>query len=54
VLGLKSRVLARGRAVFNLPDAMRLYRCKSLEEVWEISFKIGMLGQYGLDESEPK
>ena len=30
-------------------DAMRLFREKSLQEIQEIAFEIGMLGQYGLD-----
>jgi len=36
-------------AVFYLLDAMRLFRGKSLEEIREITFEIGVLGQYGLD-----
>lgn len=31
-------------------DALRLFRGKSLEEVREIAFEIGMLGQHGRDE----
>ncbi|OPY49301.1 MAG: hypothetical protein A4E48_02310 [Methanosaeta sp. PtaU1.Bin060] len=34
--------------------ARRLFRGKSLEEVRKIAFEIGMLGQHGRDESEPK
>jgi len=41
-------------AVFYLLDALRLFRGKSLEEIREISFEIGMLGQYGLDINDPK
>jgi hypothetical protein len=29
--------------------ALRLFRGKSLEEIREISFEIGMLGRHGLD-----
>ena len=36
-------------AVFSLLDAMRLFRGKSLQEIQEITFEIGMLGKYGLD-----
>jgi hypothetical protein len=36
-------------AVFYLLDAMRLFRGKSLQEIQEITFEIGMLGKYGLD-----
>ena len=53
VRGLKSRG-PRMDAVFYLLDAMRLFRGKSLEEVREIAFEIGMLGQYGLDINDPK
>jgi hypothetical protein len=35
-------------------DAMRLFREKSLQEIQEIAFEIGMLGQYGLDINHPK
>jgi tetratricopeptide (TPR) repeat protein len=41
-------------AVFYLLDAMRLFREKSLQEVQEITFEIGMLGQYGLDINDPQ
>ena len=40
--------------VFYLLDAMRLIRGRPLEEVREIAFEIGMLGQYGLDINDPK
>jgi len=36
-------------AVFYLLDALRLFRGKSIDEVREITFEIGMLGQHGLD-----
>lgn len=41
-------------AVFYLLDAMRLFRGKSLEEIREITFEIGMLGRHGLDINDPK
>jgi hypothetical protein len=41
-------------AVFYLLDAMRLFSGKSLEEVREIAFEIGMLGQHGLDINDPQ
>jgi hypothetical protein len=41
-------------AVFYLLDALRLFRGKLLQEVREISFEIGMLGQCGLDINDPK
>jgi len=41
-------------AVFYLLDAMRLFRGRPLEEVREIAFEIGMLGQHGLDINDPK
>ena len=50
---LKSRG-PRMDAVFYLLDATRLFRGKSLEEVREIAFEIGMLGQYGLDINDPR
>jgi tetratricopeptide (TPR) repeat protein len=53
VRGLKSRG-PRMDAVFYLLDAMRLFRGKSLEEVREIAFEIGMQGQYGLDINDPQ
>jgi hypothetical protein len=34
-------------AVFYLLDAMRLFRGKSLQEIQEITFEIGMLEMYG-------
>jgi len=34
-------------AVFYLLDAMQLFRGKSLQEIKEIAFEIGMLGKYG-------
>lgn len=37
--------------VFYLLDAMRLLSGKSLEEIRENTFKIGMLEQYGQDEA---
>ncbi|MBN1236657.1 MAG: tetratricopeptide repeat protein [Methanotrichaceae archaeon] len=52
VRGLKSRGL-RMDAVFYLLDAMRLFAGKSLQEVREIAFEIGMLGQHGLDINDP-
>ena len=36
-------------AVFYLLDAQHLFRRKSLEEIREISFEIGMLGRHGMD-----
>jgi hypothetical protein len=41
-------------AVFYLLDAMRLFRGKSLPEIQEITFEIGMLDKYGLDINDPK
>jgi tetratricopeptide (TPR) repeat protein len=41
-------------AVFYLLDAMRLFSGKSLDEVREITFEIGLQGQYGLDINDPK
>ena len=41
-------------AVFYLLDAMRLFRGKSLEEIREITFEIGILGKYRRDESDPQ
>jgi hypothetical protein len=41
-------------AVFYLLDAMRLFRGKSLQEIQEITFEIGMLGKYGLDINNPQ
>ena len=41
-------------AVFYQLDAMRLFWGKLLEEVREIAFDIGMLGNYGLDINDPK
>jgi len=41
-------------AVFYLLDAMQLFRGKSLEEIREIAFEIGMLGRQGLDINDPK
>ncbi|MDD2755343.1 MAG: tetratricopeptide repeat protein [Methanothrix sp.] len=40
-------------AVFYLLGALRLFRGKSLDEVREIAFEIGMLGQNGLDINDP-
>jgi hypothetical protein len=40
-------------AVFYLLDALRLFRGKSLQEIREITFEIGMLGRYGLDINDP-
>ena len=37
------------RWVFYLLDALRLFRDKSLQEIQEITFEIGMLGKYWLD-----
>jgi hypothetical protein len=53
VRGLASRGLFMD-AVFYLLDAMRLFRGRPLEEVREIAFEIGMLGQHGLDINDPK
>jgi len=53
VRGLKSRGL-RMDAVFHLLDAMRPFSSKSQEEIREIAFEIGMLGQYGLDINNPR
>ncbi len=33
---------------------MRLFRGKSLPEIQEITFEIGMLGKYGLDINDPQ
>jgi tetratricopeptide (TPR) repeat protein len=41
-------------AVFYLLDAMRLFRGRSLQEIQEITFEIGMLGKYGLDINDPQ
>jgi hypothetical protein len=41
-------------AVFHLLDAMRPFSSKSQEEIREIAFEIGMLGQYGLDINNPR
>jgi len=41
-------------AVFYLLDALRLFRGKSLQEIQEITFEIGMLGKYGLDINDPQ
>jgi hypothetical protein len=41
-------------AVFYLLDALRLFKGKSMEEIREIAFEIGMLGQYGLDINDPR
>jgi tetratricopeptide (TPR) repeat protein len=41
-------------AVFYLLDAMRLFRGKSLPEIQEITFEIGILGKYGLDINDPQ
>ena len=41
-------------AVFYLLDALRLFRGKSLEEIREITFVIGMLGRHGLDINDSK
>ena len=41
-------------AVFYLLDAMRLFRGKSLPEVQEITFEIGILGKYWLDINDPQ
>jgi hypothetical protein len=41
-------------AVFYLLDAMRLFRGKSLQEIQEITFEIGILGKYGLDINDPQ
>ncbi len=53
VRGLKARG-PRMDAVFYLLDALRLFRGKSLEEVREVAFEIGMLGQYGGTRSTPR
>ena len=45
----------RGRtAVISLLDALRLFRGKSLHEVQEITFEIGMLGQHAQDITTPQ
>jgi hypothetical protein len=41
-------------AVSYLLDAMRLFRGKSLQEIQEITFEIGILGKYGLDINDPQ
>jgi len=43
----------RKDAIFRLLDALRLFRGKSLEEIEEIAFEVGMLGKYGLDIKHP-
>jgi tetratricopeptide (TPR) repeat protein len=53
VRGLKARG-PRMDAVFYLLDAMRLFRGRSLQEIQEITFEIGMLGKYGLDINDPQ
>jgi len=53
VRGLKARG-PRMDAVFYLLDALRLFRGKSLQEIQEITFEIGMLGKYGLDINDPQ
>jgi hypothetical protein len=40
-------------AVFYLRDAMRLFSGKTLDEVREVTFEIGLQGQYGLDINDP-
>jgi hypothetical protein len=51
--GLKAKG-PRMDAVFYLLGAMRLFQGKSLEEIKEITFEIGMLGKYGLDINDPQ
>ncbi len=41
-------------AVFYLLGALHLFRGKSLDEVREIAFEIGMLGQHGLNINDPQ
>jgi len=41
-------------AVFYLLDAMRLFSGKTLDEVREVAFEIGLQGQYSLDINDPK
>ena len=41
-------------AVFYMLDALRLFRGKSLQEIQEITFEIGMLGKYGLNINDPQ
>jgi hypothetical protein len=41
-------------AVFYLLDALRLFRGKSLQEIQDIIFEIGMLSKYELDINDPK
>ena len=53
VRGLKARG-PRMDAVFYLLDAIRRFSGKSLDEVREVAFDIGMLGQYGLDINDPQ
>ncbi|MFZ2471601.1 MAG: hypothetical protein WAW52_06620 [Methanothrix sp.] len=53
VRGLKARG-PRMDAAFYLLDALRLFRGKSLQEIQEITFEIGMLGKYGLDINDPQ
>ena len=50
---LKARV-PRMDAVFYLLDALRLFRGKSVQEIQEITFEIGILGKYGLDINDPQ
>ena len=55
--GIAAReIKARGPcmdAVFYLLDALRLFREKSLQEIQEITFEIGMLGQRGAGHQRP-
>lgn len=53
VRGLASRGLRMDGRILS-GWAMRLFHCRPLEKVWEITFEIGMLGQHGLDESDSK
>lgn len=41
-------------AVFYLLDAMKLFRGRSMDQVREITFEIGMLGRQGLDINDPQ
>jgi hypothetical protein len=48
------RILQKAALFISLLDALRLFCGKSLQEIREISFEIGMLGQYGLDINDPQ
>lgn len=54
VQSFKSRVPGpRMDAVFYIVDALNIFKEKSLQEIKDISFEIGMLGRQGLDINDP-